>query len=155
MTNSRMTDEELEDVVAAPLFADRADAVRAVRELLGILMDPARVHMPPSDRVSRATSVSKAFEYLEGIDGPDAGPTVEAISAAVQCRGANCKTPVIWAHNPNTGKPMPLDARAPVYRVELVDRKLTAVRDRTAFVGHHATCRDVATFSGRNRSPKT
>ena len=88
-----------------------------------------------------------------GITGHAADPpeVIDALHTAVECNGRRCKTRVIWAHNPNTGKPMPLDSRAPVYRLQVIDGKLTAVRDRGAFVGHHATCRDVADFSGRNR----
>lgn len=76
-------------------------------------------------------------------------------SEAKACRGASCKTPVIWANNPKTGKPIPLDSRAPVYRVEMIDGKLTAVRDRGAFVTHFATCKDAAQFGALHTRRET
>lgn len=139
-------DTEHHDALAAdPTDASPLERIRTLLAADGFLAwaSESRSAGEIRDTLKAAAAALQAFEGI---------PVLEVVeSAGGQCRGPNCKTPVIWAHNPNTGKPMPLDGRAPVYRVVLEGGKPTAVRDRAAFVGHHATCQDVGQFSGRNR----
>lgn len=51
-----------------------------------------------------------------------------------------CGKPIVWATSPD-GKRLPLDPRAPVYRVGAdLAGTLTGTRDRDALVSHFATC---------------
>ena len=74
-----------------------------------------------------------------------------------QCKG--CGKPIVWAML--DGKPIPLDPRPPIYRVERGDKGTTVAsrlelrwsepQDKgpiEAMVSHFATCSKAAAFSG-------
>jgi len=65
------------------------------------------------------------------------------------CRACGC--PVLFAVNPETGRRIPLDARATTYTVHVVDgvptiKAKTTGADR-AYVSHFCTCPDGQQFS--------
>ena len=65
----------------------------------------------------------------------------------VPCKAApDCAIPILWAETPE-GARIPLDSRAPVYRVEERDGKTIAIRMANTFVTHFATCRHADRFS--------
>ena len=75
------------------------------------------------------------------------------------CKG--CGRPIVWAKDA-AGKAIPLDPRAPVYRVleleagiacrRLEPTEATAANPATAaMVSHFATCSAAAQFSGRGK----
>jgi len=71
------------------------------------------------------------------------------VTVAHETLCAGCGKPIVWAVNPDTGTPMPLDPRPPVYRV--VDGK--AIRVPDVLVLHFATCSDANRFS-KGAKPK-
>lgn len=65
------------------------------------------------------------------------------------CKG--CGNPIVWAVNPATGKRVPLDPKAPIYRVvELPNGECEALResDGELMVSHFSTCPKANDFSG-------
>jgi hypothetical protein len=70
-----------------------------------------------------------------------------------KCRG--CGRKILWATGPN-GKPIPLDAVAPVYAVKPGLSALdgpTAERLPDAYVTHFATCSKANEFSAGKKPP--
>ena len=66
------------------------------------------------------------------------------------CRG--CGRPIVFAINKDTGKPIPLDPKPPVYGVvEEADGEIVCKRLELAMVSHFATCSKANEFSGKNR----
>lgn len=72
------------------------------------------------------------------------------------CRG--CSAKVLWARNRESGKLIPLDAKAIVYRIvsypedpNRSDTPIEVVRVKDAFVTHFATCPHAKTFSGSRK----
>lgn len=64
-----------------------------------------------------------------------------------RCRG--CKAPIIFAVT-EQGRTIPLDVRAPTYRVKQEDDgTLRAQRTRGVLVSHFATCPKASAFSRR------
>ena len=65
-----------------------------------------------------------------------------------------CSTPVTLAFNPNTEKNVPLDTRAPVYRVVGFDFDGTPRVEIASgfFVSHFSTCQHADQFSKQRRS---
>lgn len=61
--------------------------------------------------------------------------------------------PILHESGPKAGRPkvIPLDARSPVYEaIEDIDTgQVVAVRARTCYVSHYATCTDPNRFSGK------
>jgi len=56
-----------------------------------------------------------------------------------QCK--SCGRDILFARNVKTGRVMPLDPRAPVYRVQQDgSRQLAALPEKGALVSHFATC---------------
>lgn len=69
-----------------------------------------------------------------------------------KCRGEGCTVTVLYAINPETGRTIPLDTRAPVYRAEKRDDgKVYAVRVPDTYVSHFATCTKAGHFSKPRR----
>jgi hypothetical protein len=69
------------------------------------------------------------------------------VTVALETRPcAGCGKPIVWAVNPDSGTPMPLDPRPPVYRV--VNGQ--AIRVPDVLVLHFATCSDANRF-GKNK----
>lgn len=70
----------------------------------------------------------------------------------VPCKG--CGRPIIWAQNPDTGKRVPLDAKAVVYDLTHHEGDGDAVVQRTmnAYVSHFNTCPKANSFSGGKKS---
>lgn len=69
-----------------------------------------------------------------------------------RCRG--CDRAIIWAVNESTGKPIPLDAVAPVYNIvgeELEKGTPVAGKAVNAFVSHFTTCKKPEQFSKGER----
>lgn len=67
------------------------------------------------------------------------------------CRG--CGKEIVFAKNPDTGRLIPLDAKALCYRVvEEVPGQLSAYRAKDCMVTHFATCPDAKDFSGSGKS---
>ncbi len=66
---------------------------------------------------------------------------------------AGCGATIVWAVNPATGKKVPLDPRAPIYRFVDAPGGPEALRetDGELMVSHFATCTKAADFSGRNK----
>jgi hypothetical protein len=67
----------------------------------------------------------------------------------VPCKDETCTIPIIFALGPNGS--LPLDSRAPVYRVEEQNGILVAIRVVDCFVLHHATCKNPGRFSGKKK----
>ena len=65
------------------------------------------------------------------------------------CHG--CNKEIVWAQTKD-GVRIPLDPRAPVYRL-LGDSRDPApvIRDKTAMVSHFATCPNANEFSGKKK----
>ena len=65
-----------------------------------------------------------------------------------------CGRPLIFVASEETGELIPLDARAPTFRVEpRPDGKRVAVRAEGVFVSHFSTCTDPDLFSKAKISP--
>lgn len=76
--------------------------------------------------------------------------TEEEAKASRPCRG--CGAPITIATQPD-GKLIPLDRRAPVYRLEPdLTGSIVAVRDAGAFVSHFCTCPKADEFSKAKRA---
>ena len=71
------------------------------------------------------------------------------------CKGPNCNTHIIWGLNPLTNKKIPLDTRAPVYKVvesNPASGEVLVERAEDCYVSHFATCVDAPQFSaGRKK----
>jgi hypothetical protein len=72
----------------------------------------------------------------------------------MKCRGPNCKIDIIWGWDDVTKKKIPLDTRAPVYRV--VDSNpssgmVLVERMKDCYVTHFATCVDAPQFSASKK----
>ena len=62
----------------------------------------------------------------------------------VPCKG--CGKPITFVKT-DTGKTVPLDTRAPVYRLaETMDGEPLAIRFKAGMVTHFATCKDANKF---------
>jgi hypothetical protein len=69
------------------------------------------------------------------------------------CRG--CGKPMVFAEMMDKKK-IPLDPRAPVYRIVTADADGTPLiveRDREVYVTHFATCPKASEFSGGKKTP--
>lgn len=62
----------------------------------------------------------------------------------VPCKG--CGKPIVFAENTQTGKMIPLDARAVVYAAQEWEGKLVCAPS-SAMVSHFATCSKASDFS--------
>ncbi len=70
----------------------------------------------------------------------------------VPCRG--CGNPIIWAQNPDTGKKVPLDAKAIVYDVTYHENggEVIVTRSMQSYVSHFNTCPKANDFSKGKKS---
>lgn len=73
------------------------------------------------------------------------------------CRG--CPSKVLWARNKASGKLIPLDAKALVYKIvsypdnpHRMDTPIEVVRVKDAFVTHFATCKKPEQFSSSKKA---
>ena len=71
-----------------------------------------------------------------------------------QCRGEDCTTEIIFGKDEVTGKTIPLDTRAPVYRITQSNPAsgvVTVERVADCFVSHFATCVNAPQFSASRK----
>lgn len=80
------------------------------------------------------------------------GGEENGLSDIAKCRGEGCTVPVLFAISNETGARIPLDTRAPVYRVERgEDGVVRAIRERDCYVTHYASCRAAGQFSRKGK----
>lgn len=65
-----------------------------------------------------------------------------------------CGKPIVWGVG-HDGTRIPLDPRAPVYRiVSDINGEVRVARDHASLVSHFATCAKANQFSGSKKSPQ-